>query len=170
MICFASKLPILQVGSQQIRGYDTAWLHRAIIDGLTGAGIEDTKIANDIYQGVLYYLQNDCPWSLLKIEDLYSKVQNLMVKVGLESVKSHIPVYSPEIRISVAEVLGNLQCPIELALIKSLHDEITELKNYGAERIVLEEIHEAVSTLMPAKRWTKKKQFLHDEIASLGEV
>ena len=93
-----------------------------------------------------------------------------MVKVGLESVKSHIPVYSPEIRISVAEVLGNLQCPMELALIKSLYDEITELKNYGAERIVLEEIHEAVSTLMPAKRWTKKKQFLHDEIASLGEV
>jgi len=169
MICFTSKLPILQVGSQQIRGYDTDWLHRAIMDGLNNAEIKDVKIAHDIYQGVLYYLQNDCPWSLLKIEDLYQKVQNLLSKVGLDNVRNHLPLYCPEIRISVAEVLTNIDCPMEIALIKSLHDEISNLQQYGAERIILEEIEEAVTTLIPAKRWTKKKQYLHDEIASLSE-
>ena len=168
MICLTSKLPILQVGSHQISDYDTDWLHRAIQDGLIQAEIDTPEIANDIYQGVLHYLQNDCPWIPLKIEDLYKKVTKLMGKIGLEKAQSHLPIYYPEIRISVAKILVEIQCPMEIALMKSLQQEITTLKDYGVEQIVLEEIKEAVTTIMPTKRWNKKKQSLHDEIASLS--
>ncbi len=167
MICLASKLPILQVGSHQIADYDTEWLHRALSDGLKKAGMGDEQVAMDLYQGLLHYLQNDCPWSLLKIEDLYLRVQKLLSKVGLQKAKSHLPFYTPDVRISVTQMLDTIECPIELALLQSLNQEITQLKNYGVQRVVLEEIKEAVSSIMPAKRWNKQKQFLHDEIASL---
>jgi len=143
-------------------------LYRAILDGLAQAGMVTPEIANDIYQGVLHYLQNDCPWKPLKIEELYKKIQALMSKIGLESVKAHLPTYYPEVRISVARILIEIECPMEIALIASVNEEISTLKEYGVDKIVLEEIEEAVTTLLPTKRWNKQKQFLHDEIASLS--
>lgn len=129
--------------------------------------MDTPEIANDIYQGVLHYLQNDCPWTPLKIEDLYAKIQKLMSKIGLERAQSHLPFYFPEIRISVARILTEIDCPMEIALLTSVNQEISTLVDYGVDKIILEEIEEAVSTLMPTKRWNKKKQLLHDEIAAL---
>jgi len=170
MICLASRLPILQVGAYQISNYNTDWLLRALRDGLEMAEIPNPEVAQDVYEGVLYYLENDCPWKPLPIEKLYQKVASLLEKVGLGSARDCLPMYSPEIRISVAAKLEKLECHMEIALLKTLAEEVQSLHQYGVERVVFEEIKEAVYSLIPTKRWTKECQILHDEIFSLQEL
>lgn len=169
MICISSKLPILQVASYQLSDYDTKWLFRSIQGGFSKVGIEDVSIAQEVYLGVLYYLENDCPWTPLKIENLYTKVENLFKRIGFPHMAGQLPRYSPSINISVSEQLEQLDCQIEIALFNSLQKELEVLSSYGAEKVILENIIEAVYTLIPCKKWSKECQLLHDEIFSLQE-
>ncbi len=169
MILIASRLPVLQVGDYQLKNYDTKWLKRAIEVALLRAGMDNTEIAHDVYSGVLHYLENDCPWTALKVEDLYAKVHSLLEKIGLGRAQGHLPMYSPEVEISVVEQLKELDCQIELALFGALRAECETLHGYGVERIVMAEVKEAVSELIAPKRWNKECQRLHDEITSLSD-
>lgn len=169
MICFSSKLPVLQVGTYQLFDYETSWLLRSIEGGLSSVQIEDQGIAQDIYHGVVYYLENECPWKPLKIEVLYEKMDGLFVKIGFPKVKGQIPMYCPEIRISVLNKLESLDCKIEIALFSALQAELESLVSYGAEKIILDDLIETVHTLIPSKKWSKECQDLHDELFSYQE-
>lgn len=167
MICFSSKLPVLQVGTYQLADYDTSWLRRAIEEGLSSADAEDSSIAEDIYLGVLHYLQNDCPWVPLKIETLYDRINKLCDKIGFSHLQGHIPMISPPVRISVVERVEKLNCPMEIALFQMLDQELNALLPYGVEKVRLDEVKEAVLAMIPAKKWNKRCQLLHDEITAL---
>lgn len=169
MICFSSKLPVLQVGTHQLKDYDTSCLLRAIMSGLREIEIEDETMAQDIYAGVLYYLENDCPWKPLKIESLYERIDKVFHTIGFSQVAGKLPMYAPEVRISVREQLESLDCQIEMMLFQTIQAEIDALKPYGVEKVILEDVIEAVHTLIPSKKWTKQCQALHDELLSLQE-
>lgn len=169
MICIASKLPILQVGSHQLTNYETDWLLRAIEAALQSVHAENLEVARDIYQGVVHYLENSCPWTPLKIETLYDKVEKLVMKIGFSNLEGQIPMISPPVRISVAETLEEMDCQLEIAIFQTLRKEMASLKSYGVELIVLGDVKEAVTKLIQAKKWTKKCQLLHDEIKAVQE-
>ena len=169
MICISSKLPVLQVGTHQLTDYDTSWLLRSIEGGLNTIEVQDKGIAQDIYYGVLHYLENNCPWVPLKIENLYSKVEGLFGKIGFPHAEGKIPRYCPEIHISMVHQLEQLDCKIEIALFSSLQAELESLNQYGVEKVVLEDIIEVVHEMIPAKKWTKECQMLHDELLSYQE-
>jgi len=169
MISLSSRLPVLQVGSYQLHDYETSWLLRAIEGGLEKIDIQDRKIAKDIYAGVLHYLENDCPWKPLKIEDLYVKLEKLFLKIGFPHAQGKIPQLSPPVRLSVVKQMHEIDCPIEIALFNALHKEMEILLGYGVEEVILDEVIEAVNILMPSKKWSKECQLLHDEILSIQE-
>lgn len=169
MISLASRLPVLQVGEYQLHGYETSWILTSIEEGLKGIGIQDRKIAKDIYAGVLHYLENNCPWKPLRIEDLYAKLEKLFGKIGFPQVKGKIPRVSPPIHMSVVEQLEKMDCQIELALFNTLQSEMETLLGYGVEKVVFDGVIEAVNMIIPTKKWSKECDLLHDEIIALQE-
>jgi len=170
MICLASKLPILQVGSYQLSNYETTWLKRAISEGLENAEFGNSAIAHDIYTGVLHYLENDCPWTPLKIEVLYDRIYGLLEKIGVAHIQEYIPMVTPPLKVSVLDTLESLDCPMEMTLILALEKNLSGLKKYRVEKVELNMVKEAVNILIPSKKWTKQCQLLHDEITELGEM
>ncbi len=169
MISLTSKLPVLQVGEYQLHGYETSWILASIEGGLKSIGIQDIKIAKDIYEGVLHYLENNCPWKPLKIEDLYKKLEKLFSKIGFPHVKGKIPRISPPINVSVIAQLEKLDCQIELALFNTLQSEMETLLAYGVREVVFDDVIEAVNIIIPSKKWSKDCDLLHDEIIALQE-
>ena len=168
MICFSSKLPVLQVGSHQLKNYETEWIFLAIEMALENSDTGNAFVAEHIYGGLLHYLQNECPWTLLKIENLYDKMEALLGKIGFSHLES-LPRLCPAIRISVLKQLEQLDCPIEMVLLQTIQDELGKLAQYGAQEVILDDTVEAINILIPGKKWTKHCQLLHDELVNLQE-
>jgi len=170
MICLSSKLPVLQVGPYQLKDYDTSWILRSIEDTLACVGLHSSFVSEIVYHGVIQYLENDCPWVPLKIEDLYARIEFLFSKIGFKHLAHAIPRYSPVIRISVAQLLQKVDYQGEDALLKALQAELNTLKGYGVEEVFLDNIADAVHALIPDQDWGKQSQQLHDKIIALQQT
>ena len=170
MICLSSKLPVLQVGAYQLKDYDTSWILKSIEDALACVGLHSSLVSEIVYYGVLQYLENECPWVPLKIEDLYAKIEYLFGKIGFSHLSHAIPRYSPDIKISVAHQLSTLVTQTEHHLLEHLQYELDSLAAYGVQEIILDNIVDAVQSLIPDQDWGEKSQHLYNEIIALQET
>ena len=58
MICIVGNLPVLQVGHYQVTGYSTQWIRKAIEQAAARAQQEEFAFTEDIYEGVIHYLEH----------------------------------------------------------------------------------------------------------------
>lgn len=162
MICIAGNLPVLQIGRYQVTGYSTQWIRSAIDQAAHRACLDDFAFTDDIYEGVVHYLENKCPLRLLKIEDLYKRVSHMLSRIGYATIANALEPIAPPITISLERAARDAGSGFELAFFKELQCELSELKETGATDVYFSHIEECVHILRQTDQWDKQS----DELAA----
>ena len=153
MICIVGNLPVLQVGRHQVTGYSTHWIRKAIEQAAKRTQQEDFAFTEDIYEGVIHYLENKCSLRVLKIEDLYKRISHMLSRIGYGSIANALISMAPPVTISLERAARNAGDGFELAFFKELQDELFELKRAGATDVYFSHVEECVYILKQANSW-----------------
>ena len=164
MICIAGNLPILQIGRYQVTGYSTQWIRHAIDQAAHRACLEDFAFTDDIYEGVVHYLESKCSLRLLKIEDLYKRVSHMLSRIGYATIANALEPMAPPVTISLERAARDAGCGFELAFFKDLQNELRELKQTGATEVYFSHVDECVRILRQTDKWDRKCEELAADI------
>ena len=164
MICIAGNLPVLQIGRYQVTGYSTQWIRHAIDQAAHRASLDDFAFTDDIYEGVVHYLENKCPLRLLKIEDLYKRVSHMLSRIGYATIANALEPIAPPVTISLERAAREAGTGFELAFFKELQHELNDLKATGATDVYFSHIEECVHVLRQTESWDKHCEDLAADI------
>lgn len=153
MICIAGNLPVLQIGRYQVTGYSTQWIRHAIDQAAHRACLDDFAFTDDIYEGILHYLENKCSLRLLKIEDLYKRVSHMLSRIGYATIANALEPIAPPVTISLERAALDAGSGFELAFFNCLQCELSELKQTGATDVYFSHVEECVQILRQTKSW-----------------
>ncbi len=164
MISFIRNLPALQVGQHHVTGYDTIWIRQALVQAARRAGREQFPFIDDIYEGVVSYLECKCPLRLLKLEDLYLRIEYMLKTIGYETIAQALAPIAPPITISLEHVATKASSGFELAFYTELTKELRELKDIGVQDVYFSQVRESVCILLQAQQWDGQCQQLENEL------
>lgn len=166
MICIVGNRPVLQVGRQQVTGYDTTWLREAIMRGAEAAEREDFPFIDDLMEGILHYLEHKCSLRVLTIEDLHARVRRMLERIGCDAIAQTLPLLAPPVTISLERAAREAGNGFELAFFNNIHDEIEDLKIHGVEELRFIGTRDCVKLLRGAANWNSPCEKLHQEIVT----
>lgn len=164
MICIVGNMPVLQIGRHQVTGYDTRCIHRSIEKAAKQAGLGDFAFVDDVYDGIIHYLEKTCPLRLLKIEDLYERVKHMLKRIGYASIAYSLEPEAPAVSISLERAARDAGLGYELAFFKELQDELSELKNCGASEVYFNDLESCVRILRQTEEWNDECMNLEADI------
>ena len=164
MICIVGNLPVLQVGRYQVTGYSTQWIRTAIEQAAQRAHQDDFAFTEDIYEGVIHYLENKCSLRVLTIEDLYKRIAHMLSRIGYASIANALSPMAPPVTISLERAARDAGDGFELAFFKELQDELHELKDKGANDVYFSHVEECIFILKQADSWNDACQELEADI------
>jgi hypothetical protein len=153
MICIAGNMPVLQIGEHQISDYDTYWIRRAIENAAIRANQPHFAFVEDVYDGIVYYLEHKCPLRLLAVESLFMRIRHTLKRIGCEAIANALEVESPPITISLERAAIEAGNGYELAFYQILQSEMLELKKLGAREVFFSEMRESVLILKQTDQW-----------------
>jgi len=157
MICLAGNLPALQVGNQQVAGYDASWIDEALARAAVACNRQDFPFINDIRDGILHYLENRCPLRVFALEDLFERMRVMLRKIGCHAIADHLTPLAPPVTVSLTGPARDAGNGYELAFFQLLSEEIDLLKLSGVESIRFCHLEECVTLLTSDKRSRKKR-------------
>ncbi len=146
-------MPVLQVGEHQISDYDTYWIRRSIEDAARNANQPHFSFVDDVYDGIVFYLENKCSLRLLKLEDLYKRIRHTLKRIGCEAIANALKIESPPITISLERAAIEAGNGFELAFYQILNTEMLTLKELGAREVFFSEIRESILILKQSTKW-----------------
>lgn len=164
MICIAGNMPVIQVGDYQVTNYDTHWIHRAIQAAADRVQHSDFAFVDDIYEGIIYYLENQCSLRLLQLEDLYQRIRYMLKRIGCETVANALRIEAPPVTISLEKAAIDAGNGFELAFYQILQEEMRQLKKLGAKEVFFGHIQESILVLRQTKEWCDGCQQLENDI------
>ena len=164
MICIVGNLPVLQVGRYQVTGYSTQWIRKAIEQAAARAHQEEFAFTEDVYEGVIHYLEHKCSLRLLKLEDLYKRLAHMLSKIGYGSIDNALVPIAPPITISLERAARDAGDGYELAFFKELQDELRLLKNTGADDVYFSHVEESIHILKQTETWDESCKELEADI------
>jgi hypothetical protein len=164
MICIAGNMPVLQVGDHQISDYDTYWIRRAIKNAALRAGQPHFAFVDDVYDGIVFYLEHKCPLRLLAIESLYTRISHTLKRIGCEAIANALEIESPPITISLERAAIEAGNGYELAFYQILQSEMMSLKKLGAREVFFSEMRESVLILKQTDKWQNECEQLENDI------
>jgi hypothetical protein len=164
MICIAGNMPVLQVGEHQISNYDTYWIRRAIENASIRANQPHFSFLDDVYDGIVYYLENKCSLRLLQIEALYRRIRHTLKRIGCEAIANALVVECPPITISLERAATEAGNGYELAFYQILQSEMIALKKLGAREVFFSEIRESVLIMKRSDKWCDDCDQLENDI------
>jgi hypothetical protein len=164
VISIIGNRPALQVGRFQVIDYDTAWLDNALERAARAADHEDFPFVTDIRSGVVQYLETKCPLKLLPLEDLFSRMRKMLVKIGCEKIAEKLQPLAPPVTVSLVHSAMEAGNGFELAFFETLRSELSDLRAAGAEEIRFTGLKESAMILRGAVKWNKQCNSLYSEI------
>lgn len=164
MISIIGNRPALQIGRFQVIEYDTAWLDSALERAARAADHEDFPFVTDIRSGVVQYLETKCPLKLLPLEDLFSRMRKMLVKIGCERIAEKLEPLAPPVTVSLVHSAMEAGNGFELAFFETLRFELSDLRAAGAEEIRFTGLRESTMILRGATKWNKHCEALYTEI------
>jgi hypothetical protein len=157
MICLAGNLPALQVGNQQVAGYDAGWIEEALARAAIACNRQDFPFIDDIRDGILHYLENRCPLRVFALEDLFERMRLMLRKIGCHAIADHLTPLAPPVTVSLIGPAREAGNGYELVFFQLLGEEIDLLKLSGAESIRFCHLDECVKLLNSGKRSRSKR-------------
>jgi len=164
MICIAGNMPVLQIGEHQVTNYDTYWIRRAIENAAIRADQTHFTFLDEVYDGIVHYLETKCSLRLLPIEELFTRIEHTLKRIGCEPIANMLQIECPPINISLQRAASNAGNGFELAFYSVLIEEMKALKALGANDIFFSEIRESVLILKQTSEWTDKCELLEQDI------
>lgn len=164
MICIAGNMPVLQVGYHQISDYDTYWIRRAIQNAAIRAGQPHFSFVDDVYDGIVYYLEHKCSLRLLAIESLFTRIRHTLKRIGCEAIANALEIESPPITISLERAAIDASNGYELAFYQILQSEMISLKKLGAREVFFSEMRESILILKQTNKWDNDCEQLENDI------
>ena len=164
MICIAGNMPVLQVGEHQISDYDTYWIKRAIENAARRSNQPYFSFVDDVYDGIVYYLENKCSLRLLHIDELFTRIRNTLKRIGCEVIANALEVECPPITISLERAASEAGNGYELAFYQILQTEMQNLQKLGAREVFFSEIRESVLILKQTDDWQEDCDQLENDI------
>ncbi|MGE9269738.1 MAG: hypothetical protein ACQKBU_02960 [Verrucomicrobiales bacterium] len=146
--------------------YDTRWLGDALRRAAQAAEREDFPFLDEIRQGIEEYLESKCSLELLPLDSLYSRVRKMLETIGCHPIAEKLEPLAPPVTVSLEEAAREAGNGFELAFFSHLRDEISELRNAGAEEVRFVGLRESVQLLSGAKEWNEHCDRLLTEIRS----
>ena len=164
MICIAGHMPVIQVGDYQVTNYDTFWIRRAIQNAANRANHPQFAFVDDVYEGIVYYLENKCPLRLLQLEALFDRIRHTLKRIGCEVIANALKVEAPAVTISLERAAIDAANGFELAFYQILQTEMSNLKKLGAQEVFFGDIKESILVLRQTKEWTEDCAQLENDI------
>jgi len=165
MICLAGNLPALQVGNQQVAGYDASWIDEALTRAALACNRQDFPFIDDIRDGILHYLENRCPLRVFALEDLFERMRVMLRKIGCQAIADHLTPLAPPVTVSLIGPARDAGNGYELVFFRLLSEEIDSLKLAGAEAIRFCHLEECVALLTHQKK-TRRKRVISEQLGA----
>lgn len=164
MICIVGNLPVLQVGRYQITGYNTQWIRQAIEQAAVRANQAEFAFTEDVYEGVIHYLEHKCTLRLLTLEDLYKRLSHMLSRIGYDSIANALEPIAPPVTISLERAARDAGNGYELAFFHELQTELLNLKATGASDVYFSHVEECVHILKQTETWDEECAELEADI------
>ena len=164
MISFIGNRPALQIGRHQVIDYDTAWLDDALRRAAQAADHKDFPFIEEIRSGIVQYLETKCPLRLLELDELYSRLRKMLVKIGCAPIAEKLVPLAPPVTVSLVRAAMDAGNGFELAFYETLRDTLAELRSAGAEEIRFVGLRQCVLILRGTQHWNKACDTLLEEI------
>jgi len=164
MICIAGNMPVIQVGDYQVTNYDTLWIRKAIQTAAERAQQSEFDFIDDIYEGVIYYLEHQCSLRLLQIEDLYERIRHMLRRIGCENIAQSLEIEAPAVTISLEKAAVEAGNGYELAFYQILQQQMRDLKKIGAQEVFFAHIRESILVLKQTQEWTEECEYLEQDM------
>jgi hypothetical protein len=164
MICLVGNLPVLQVGRHQVIGYGTEWIDEALSRAADRCNRDDFPFIDDIRNGVLHYLEHRCPLRVLPLNDLFERMESMLLKIGCDAIALQLKPIAPPVTISLVRFARESGNGFELAFFCLLTEDLHDLSEQGAESITFKDIEESAMILRGKKSFTKDCEKLAIEI------
>jgi hypothetical protein len=169
VICLAANRPALQIGRHQVIGYDTAWLSTALKRAAAAAERDDFPFLDEIRDGVVHYLENQCPLRMLPIQQLFARMRRMLERIGCEIIAAKLEPLAPPVTVSLVETAREAGNGFELAFFGALRGELEELRGAGAEEVSFTGLRECALILRGAQKWNRSCEVLLGEITGFIE-
>jgi hypothetical protein len=164
VISFINQRPAIQIGPYQVLDYDTEWLEDAIMRAAKAADHENFPMAQEIRYGVELYLESKCALRLLHLEDLFERVRKMLVKIGCAPIADKLQPLAPPVTVSLVHTANAAGNGFELAFFETLRNELSELREAGAEKVHFTGLRESAQILRGKSKWNKHCDALLEEI------
>ena len=161
MIFLQSPQPILAIANYQLVNYDMDWIKTALDRASQITFGSNFPLAQEMLTGLEHYLKHEYAYETLKIEDLFSKINQFLVQIGMDKISQNLELLSPPLSI---DLLRHAQGCFELGFFETLRKEITHLRQRGVEDLFFYHLEEAVRSLNNARRWSPSCKKLSQEI------
>lgn len=166
MISFIGNRPALQIGHHQVIDYDVAWLDDALRRAAEAADHQDFPFIDEICEGIVQYLETQCPLKLLRLDDLYGRLRKMLVKIGCQPIAEKLEPLAPPVSVSLVRTAMAAGNGFELAFFEALRLELAALRGVGAEEVRFTGLRASVLILRGAQHWNKSCETLRLEIQS----
>jgi len=157
-------MPVLQIGEHQVSNYDTYWIRRAIKNAALRADQTHFTFLDEVYDGIVHYLEHKCSLRMLPIEELFTRIEHTLKKIGCEPIANMLQIECPPINISLERAAKDAGSGFELAFYSILLEEMKALKELGANDIFFSQIKESVLILSQTSQWTDDCDQLEQDI------
>lgn len=128
MIPVAYSKPLLQAGAYIVADYDQPWLERMLREAAAEAGVT-LPCAGEVAEGILIYLQEECPLHTLPLEYLFGRIRRLLCEIGLPLVAEHLHAQLPPVDIELDALAG--EHPLPLFFYTKLKEQMDTLRELG---------------------------------------
>ncbi len=166
MIAYIGNRPAIQVGNHQILDYNVEWLETALERAARAAGCYPFPLQKEIRKGIEFYLENQCALKLLRIEDLFLKMQKMLSTIGCGPVADALTVLAPPLTISLIPAARAAENGFELLFYETIRAELKHLEKLGVEQIEFTGLKECVLILGGDRGWDRESDRLQAEISS----
>ncbi|MGE9267309.1 MAG: hypothetical protein ACQKBY_04365 [Verrucomicrobiales bacterium] len=154
MISIANNRPVLQIGRYQVAGYDTDWIETALRLAAERSERGDCPFLAELREGIEHYLEHRCSLSLLKLEELYARMRQMLEEVGCPALAENLPVVAPPLKISLVPTAEAAGSGYELLFFKLLRDDLEDLQAHGVSEIEIEDLRQCVLILRGRQKFT----------------
>ncbi len=157
-------MPVIQVGDYQVTNYDTFWIRRAIQGAADRAHHPEFAFVDDIYEAVVYYLENQCSLRLLHLEALFDRIRHMLKRIGCETIANALQIEAPPVTISLEKAATEAGNGFELAFYQILQKEMQSLKKLGAKEVFFGHLRESIMVLKQSQEWSDACEQLEKDI------
>jgi len=147
MVSLLGNLPVLQMGTHDVGGYEREWIAAEIRLASAASGITDCSFADEVAASVIGYLENHFVDRTVRLEDVAVCAVRCLRAIGQGVVADALELGAPPVSIRLGEIAARIGYGFELGFYRQLAARIDLLVQPGVRFVRVSGVGDAVATL-----------------------